>query len=122
MPPVSPPSAEPTALCEARVAGPSNSFVVAGHGGLPVDPDGYLPNFPADILTSSKSSVADDGKRHSQATTAYDGVGSSGIAIANLECTKRGLEPDRSTAPSPVASRPSALSVAVARRSIEDAR
>ena len=31
--------------CSARRAGASSSFTVAGRGGVPVDPDGYLPSY-----------------------------------------------------------------------------
>ena len=33
--------------CAARSAGTPSSFTVAGRGGVPVDPDGYLPSFAA---------------------------------------------------------------------------
>jgi hypothetical protein len=31
--------------CSARRAGAPSSFMVAGRGGVPADPDGYLPSY-----------------------------------------------------------------------------
>jgi len=42
-------------LCSARRTGAPSSFVVAGRGGVPVDPDGYRPSFGTDVTAGLAS-------------------------------------------------------------------
>ena len=53
-------------LCTARRTGAPSSFVVAGRGGVPVDPDGYQPSFGSDVamgLASTDGAVLADAGR-----------------------------------------------------------
>ena len=45
------------ARCAARGGGGQSSFVIAGRGGMPIDPDGYLPSFHAADLTTLSASA-----------------------------------------------------------------
>ena len=73
-------------LCSARRTGAPSSFVVAGRGGVPVDADGYLPGFGADVaaqVASTEGAIrADAGRR--------DGLGLTlALAMANyLGCSQ----------------------------------
>ena len=53
-------------LCTARRTGAPSSFVVAGRGGVPGDPDSYLPSFGTDltaVLASTDGAVRADAGR-----------------------------------------------------------
>jgi filamentous hemagglutinin family protein len=69
--------------CAARRTGAQNSFVVAGRGGLPVDPDGYLPSFniggtPAATRAGGSGTVmSDTGLQYDQQLA---------LAMANWSC------------------------------------
>ena len=58
--------------CSARRAGAASSFTLAGRGGVPVDPDGYLPSFVAIGGPSDGVSSAGAGQGLALATAGWD--------------------------------------------------
>ncbi|MFQ5936000.1 MAG: hypothetical protein ACE5LB_06305, partial [Acidiferrobacterales bacterium] len=70
--------------CAARRTGAQSSFTVAGRGGLPPDPDGYLPSFNSGVVLPTGS--ADGSSAASQA--ALQNVKQIVLAMPGWACTR----------------------------------